>query len=542
MPTTTVTATSPRRRTPLAPPPAAPQTPAAAVVVATDAPATTEETRRVHRGLLDTEATVTGYTVGAANRLQLRHTRYSVQVVAVGHAAAAAPQTPNNAQTNESGVRTWVVDRRYYEFQRLRDVFAACDFPCPQLPPRRLWGASARTEAELERKVESLDIWLQGSLAVWKSLYYGDVSSEARAATEALVEFLCSPRIFRVGGSGKGDALPPRWRLSLRRFFMRRASSSHTSASALASAPVPAPGSDVASPSRSKAPGGRERRSIAGALAEALASLKGKSSGTRVGLVRASSSSAAAPSVVQHQRRPHLPSHATTSQDGWAPETPGTGAGTGNTATGYESEDGRAEVEMLRRLALQDDDGTELEWTFSSEDDRHKAPKPAAGATDAAPDLSTTGATAGGMEVDDAAAPIPPSHQIERERDPDAVFLGPVLAFEDLGAVTEADYDCVVPLRADAGDAVDRLFRVSVALEGGKRVAAAQRKLYSSVSVPRSPKARTRFRKAWMVYTDKVLAHAAKRLERRVAANMGPRGGAASSAAAAAAVGSVRCV
>ena len=129
----------------------------------------------IDAAFFDLIATVSGYKAPESSR---RHTRYTIDVILPG------------------SNRSWTIFRRYTEFSRLYNALYSVQFPCPKLPQRKLWGP--QTKAMLERRVESLDMWLQGTLAVWKTFYAPGEDEASVTVTALLTVFLCRDLEFNV--------------------------------------------------------------------------------------------------------------------------------------------------------------------------------------------------------------------------------------------------------------------------------------------------------------------------------------------------------
>jgi len=116
-------------------------------------------------------------------------------------------------------MRSWTVERRHVEFKRLQEALSQCGLPLAHVPARGLFGP--RSPAALQRRVESLDIWLHGTVASWKSSVPETAEDEA---SKYMAAFLCNSEEFRHGASAALSASNVRvLRLSitgaLRRFF-----------------------------------------------------------------------------------------------------------------------------------------------------------------------------------------------------------------------------------------------------------------------------------------------------------------------------------
>lgn len=126
------------------------------------------------------------------------HTRYVISVLIPG-----------------KDVKMWTVNRFYYEFKRLHEALAGLHFPAPSLPPRALWG---RTNNLLVRRMESLNMYLQGILAIWKSLY-SPTDDGFTHLSRLISHFLCSESIFSSNLLPQNDGFLNHFSASSSRLF-----------------------------------------------------------------------------------------------------------------------------------------------------------------------------------------------------------------------------------------------------------------------------------------------------------------------------------
>ncbi|KAH9257303.1 hypothetical protein BASA81_004460 [Batrachochytrium salamandrivorans] len=129
-----------------------------------------------------------------------RHTRFAIEVCVSVHQVqhsdtTPAPHAAPPIRTNHQLNKEWTLHRKYYEFNRLYRALVSLGFPCPKIPLRTMWIANAAIRPSIEilqRRVVSLDMWLQATLSTWRDhfLISGSDAGLQDKVTRSICTFL----------------------------------------------------------------------------------------------------------------------------------------------------------------------------------------------------------------------------------------------------------------------------------------------------------------------------------------------------------------